>query len=284
MRFRRALPLLPILLPALSCLACAGPASLPATGSLADEVNASFQGGRATFDHADWNRILAAATRQGLVDYRYVQDHRPELDAYLSRVASADLGKLARPQLEALLINAYNALTIRSILDHPTVASIRDIPGVWGKVTHVVGGHEVTLDQIEHNLLRPFFKDPRIHFAVNCASMSCAPLASEAWDGDRIAEQLDAAARRFLSDPRQVRLEGGTLRLSSYFKWYGGDFTAEGWRPRAGTIPEFVALYAAPEVAAAIRSAGSGVKIDFLDYDWKLNASEAPVTAPAAAP
>jgi hypothetical protein len=199
-------------------------------------------------------------------------------------VASADLGKLARPQLEALLINAYNALTIRSILDHPTVASIRDIPGVWDKVRHVVGGHEVTLDQIEHNLLRPFFKDPRIHFAVNCASMSCAPLASEAWDGDRIEEQLDAAARRFLSDSRQVRLEEGTLRLSSYFKWYGGDFTAEGWRPRAGTIPEFVAPYAMPEVAAAIRSAGGGIHIEFLDYDWKLNASVAPITAPRAPP
>ncbi|MBI3449622.1 MAG: DUF547 domain-containing protein [Acidobacteria bacterium] len=272
---RYALPLVPSLaLVAVLATACGAPASAPATGEIASEVRAAIERGSASFDHADWGRLLAAGTRDGLVDYAYFREHRAELDGYLARVASVEPSSLAGPQLEAVLINAYNALTVRSILDNPSVASIREIDGVWDRRAHRVAGHDLTLDAIEHNLLRPFFKDPRIHFAVNCASMSCAPLASVAWDGARLDDQLDAAARRFLSDPRQVRMEHGVLYLSSYFKWYGQDFTAEGWRPRATTIPEFVAAYARADVAAAIRAAGSGIKIEFLDYDWKLNADQ----------
>ena len=168
-----------------------------------------------------------------------------------------NLSKLAPAELEALLINAYNAITVASILAHPGVTTIRDIDGVWDEAEHRVGGFEVTLDDIEHTLLRPFFRDPRIHFAVNCASASCAPLPRWAFDGATLDRQLDERARLFLSDPRNVRLEGGTLMLSRYFDWYGGDFTAEGWKPRAATIPEFVALYSTPEVAARIRVGGS---------------------------
>ncbi|HZE87966.1 MAG TPA: DUF547 domain-containing protein [Verrucomicrobiae bacterium] len=276
MRPTRA-PALPFaLLLTLLAPACGAPASVAARGEIADEVRAAIDRGRGTFDHAAWGALLVGGTRDGLVDYRWFQAHRAELDAYLDRVATVGLTALSGPQLEALLINAYNALTIRSILDNPSVGSIREIPGVWDKRLHRVGGHDLTLDAIEHNLLRPFYKDPRIHFAVNCASMSCAPLASSAWEGDRLDAQLDAAARRFLTDPRQVRVEGGTLHLSSYFKWYGGDFTAEGWRPRAGSIPGFVAAYAIPDVETAIHDAGGEMKIEFLDYDWKLNASVAP--------
>ncbi len=262
--------LLPILV-ATGALACAAPESVPAKGAIAEEVRAALDSGRSSFDHAEWGLLLSEGTRGGLVDYRYFQAHRTELDAYLARVAAAGIPALAPGHLEALLVNAYNALTVRSILDHPDVDSIREIDGVWDKVTHKVGGHEVTLDQIEHNLLRPFFKDPRIHFVVNCASMSCAPLAPFAYEGGRISDQLDAAARTFLTDARQVRVEGNTLYLSRYFDWYGQDFTAGGWEPRADTLAAFVERYAAPEVAEFIRAARGGPKIAFLDYDWSLN-------------
>jgi hypothetical protein len=263
---------------------CGAPASRPASGEIADQVRASLESGEASFDQTTLDRLLAGGTRDGRVDYGYFQDHRTELDAYLERVAEADLAALDPDQLMALLINAYNALTIRSILDHWPVESIRDIDGVWTRVEHRVGRHELTLDQIEHNLLRPFFKDPRIHFAVNCASVSCAPLPPWAYTGEALNQQLEGRTRSFLSDPANVRVEGGTLLVSKYFDWYGEDFTAEGWEPRADTIPAFIARYTRPEVRqfieARIETSDGAPPIRFLDYDWSLNSVESPGESP----
>lgn len=255
--------------------ACGAPVSEPATGRLAEDVRASLEGGTRTFDHGAWDRLLAHGTEDGLVDYRYFQEHVGELDAYLAEVAAADAASLRPAHLEALLINAYNALTVRSILKNPEVTSIRQIDGVWSEVRHRVAGHELTLDEIEHNLLRPFFRDPRIHFAVNCASMSCAPLPRWAFDGDALDEQLEERARFFLSDPDNARIEGGRLVLSRYFDWYGGDFVDEEWAPRAESIPLFVGRYSAAEVADAIES-GRITGVRFSDYDWSLNALRPP--------
>jgi hypothetical protein len=259
--------------------ACGAPESKPAAGAVADHVQAALAGGTESFDHAAWGGLLASGVdERGWVDYAFFQERRADLDAYLTKVAAVELASLAPRHLEALLLNAYNALTIASILDHPTVSSIREIDGVWDGRRHRVGGFELTLDEIEHTLLRPFFRDPRIHFAVNCASASCAPLPRWAFDGDQLDRQLEERARGFLSDPRHVRIEGDTLLLSSYFDWYGGDFTAEGWKPRADSIPAFVALYAAPDVAARLRS-GVPIDVKFIDYDWSLNAAATPPPA-----
>ncbi len=269
--------------------ACGAPASDPATGLLAEEIQASLSGGSAGFDHSEWGRLLAGGTDRGLVDYSYMQRHREELDVYLARLADADLASLAPDELKALLINAYNALTVSTILDHAGVSSIREIDGVWTALTHRVGGHEVTLDNIEHNLLRPFFRDPRIHFAVNCASMSCAPLPDWAFQGDLLEEQLEERATSFLRDPLNVRVEADRLLVSSYFDWYGEDFTAEGWSPRANTIAEFIARYGNPEVSELVSGASGRVPLEFMDYDWSLNQVSRPdrggagSTAPAPA-
>jgi hypothetical protein len=125
------------------------------------------------------------------------------------------------------------------------VSSIREIDGVWTKTRHRVGGFDLTLDAIEHNLLRPTFKDPRIHFAVNCASNSCAPLPGWAFDGNRLEDLLEERTRSFLTDPKNVRVDGDSLVVSRYFQWYGDDFTKEGWEPRGETIGGFIARYAA---------------------------------------
>jgi hypothetical protein len=199
-------------------------------------------------------------------------DHRAELDGYLAALATVELASLAPSELEALLINAYNAYTVQSILDHPGVSSIREIAGVWTSATHSVGGFELTLDAIEHSLLRPFFRDPRIHFAVNCASTSCAPLPSWAFTGERLEAQLEERAHAFLGSPDQARMDGETLLLSRYFDWYGDDFVASDWSPRADTIAAFVGRYAPPELAVAIAAAGGDPPLRFLDYDWSLNA------------
>lgn len=256
--------------------ACGAPASRPASGEIADEVRASLETGDAAFDPAALDRLMAEGTRDGRVDYGHFQDHRTELDGYLARVAEADLASLDPDHLMALLINAYNALTIRSILDHWPVDSIRDIDGVWTDIEHTVGGHELTLDAIEHNLLRPFFRDPRIHFAVNCASASCAPLPPWAYTGEGLEDQLEERTRAFLSDPAHVRVEGEKLLLSKYFDWYGEDFTKEGWEPRAESIPAFVARYTRPEVRQLIEETEGSPPIEFLDYDWSLNSVGGP--------
>jgi hypothetical protein len=254
----------------------AAPQSKAATGALGAAVRAAIEGGTGRFDHGAWDTLLGAAVDvYGRVDYRFLQKRRADLDRYLAAIAAVKLAKLAPAELEALLINAYNAITVTSILDHPSVTTIRDIEGVWDSTTHRVGGFEVTLDDLEHALLRPYFRDPRIHFALNCASASCAPLPRWAFNGRGLDRQLDQRARLYLSDARNVRLEGTTLLLSRYFDWYGHDFTAPGSKPRADTIPEFVALYTTPETAARLH-AGADLDLVFFDYDWALNASAPP--------
>jgi Protein of unknown function, DUF547 len=252
---------------------CGAPQARRAGGEVAQAMSAALASGSERFDSDDWGRLLAGGTRDGLVDYDFMRRHRSQLDAYLERVAAAPLARLARGQLLALLANAYNACTIRSILDHPGVGSIKEIPDVWTGTRHRVGGFDLTLDDIEHRLLRPFFKDPRIHFALNCASRSCAPLPPWALDGDRVEAQMEERARVFLSDRRNARVEGGMLLLSRYFDWYGSDFTTEGWVGAAPTVAAYVARYARPEVAALVATHHGSPPLRFLDYDWSLNAA-----------
>lgn len=269
---------------ALALLAgCGAPASERATGAVAAAVERSLAGGTGTFDHSVWSSLLAGGTRDGFVDYAYIASRAADLAGYRAALASADLGSLAPAELEALLLNAYNALTVQSILDDPHVSSIRDIDGVWTSRTWDVGGHALTLDNIEHNLLRPFFRDPRIHFAVNCASRSCAPLPPWAFAGPELDAQLEERARSFLQDPANVSIDGATLRLSRYFDWYGDDFVAEGWSPRAESIPGFIARYATPDVRTAIES-NPDIGIAFDEYDWSLNAVTPPPAAAADTP
>ena len=271
------LPYVLLVLPVVVLLAgCGGPAAKRAGGEIAGKIESSFAGGTDRFYHAEWNRLLADGTRDGLVDYGFMQEHRDELETYLSRISEVSLERLAPPHLEALLINAYNAYTMQSILDHPHVSSIREISGVWTRRKHEVGGFGLTLDDIQHQLLRPFFKDPRIHFVVNCASHSCAPLTPWAVDGETIDGRLDELARAFLRSPRNVRLEEGTLHLSRFFDWYADDFTNEGWPGAAASVGDYVARYAPEEIAQAIRDAEGGLPIAFIEYDWSLNAATAP--------
>ena len=254
----------------------AAPPSKPATGALGAEVRASIDSGTRRFDHSAWNTLLEGSVNEyGRVDYRFLQKRRADLDRYLAALAAVKMAKLAPAELEAFLINAYNAISVESILKHPSVTTIRDIGGVWDETRHRVGGFEVTLDTIEHALLRPYFRDPRIHFALNCASASCAPLPRWAFNGRELDRQLEQRTRRFLSDARNATLEGETLILSRYFDWYGDDFTAPGAKPRADTVAEFVASYTTAELAARIRSAAK-LDVMFFDYDWSLNASAPP--------
>lgn len=268
-------------LSALGLAASCAPRAEPAKGPIGEQVQAAIAAGTESFDHSSFDALLADGVRDGLVDYEVFAQRREQLQSYLDDVAAADLETLHRDHLMALLINAYNAYTIESILDHPGVASIKEIDGVWDTRTHRVGGSEVTLDNLEHNLLRPYFKDPRIHVAVNCASMSCAPLPTWAFDGNQLEAQLDEWTRAFFSNPSYLTVaeDGSTLRVSRLLDWYGADFTAEGWAPRADTLAGFLHQYAPPEVVAVIDAEDGDPDITFFDYDWSLNRAAPPTSA-----
>lgn len=240
-------------------------------------------------DYRAYAAVLAAHVEGDRVDYRALQANRAALDAVVqsfAEVGEADLAGWPRADQMAFWINAYNALTLQVIVDHYPIRSrlfslaprnsIRQIDGVWTKISWPVAGRHVTLDDIEHAILRPVYGDARIHFAVNCASVSCPPLALEPYRGPTLDAELDAAARRYLSSPLGLIVDGTTLRVSSLFKWYGEDFV-EGYAPlgpaRGSSIDRailgMVGRYG-PEAARQL-AAGGRARVRFLAYDWSLN-------------
>ncbi len=240
------------------------------------------------FDHAGWDALLqrnVVLVRGGVASQvRYdgmARDHAA-LKAYLAgaaKVSRATFDGWSKPDQLAFLINVYNAATVELILTaYPKVKSIRDLgtlfQGPWAKPFVMLFGEAISLDAIEHGLIRGSgrYNDPRIHFAVNCASIGCPALGHAAFRGATLDAQLDAAARGFLGDRTRNRVEGDGVALSSIFKWYRGDFE-KGWRG-ARTLPAFLALYAdslglSPAAAATAR-AGT-LRVRFLDYNWQLN-------------
>lgn len=241
--------------------------------------------------HDEWDGLLKQhvvslpGRHATAVDYRGMARDKARLQAYLAQLAQVQRAEFDRwptaTQL-AFLINAYNAGTVDLVLSgYPGINSIKDLGSLfsspWKKRFLPLLGKERTLDEIEHELIRGSgrYRDPRIHFAVNCASIGCPALRGEAYDSARLDAQLDDQAQRFLSDRSRNHLEGGTLRVSPIFKWYRGDFE-QGWRG-ANALGAFLALYAdaiglTPAQTQALRE--GTLPIDFLDYDWRLNARQ----------
>ncbi len=243
------------------------------------------------FDHryTTYAEVLTRHVRVPRVDYAALRADRSRLDravAEFDSPAARDEPRWSREQRMAFWINAYNAFTLRAIVDHYPIKSgwltlhprnsIRQIDGVWNKLKWQAAGRSVTLDDIEHKILRPTFKDARIHFAVNCASVSCPPLAAEPYRPDTLGAQLDAAARQFLATPEGLRVDGDTLRVSSIFKWYGDDFIEK----FAPVVPGSRDARERAILGAIVRNGPAGpaerarsgrAVIRYLDYDWSLN-------------
>jgi hypothetical protein len=235
----------------------------------------------APFDqtHARWTAVLAAHLREGRLDYERLGRERGELDQYLldlRGVTREEFARWTREQRYAFWINAYNAFTVHLVLSRYPVASIQDIgttlAPVWKKEfiplghLHGEGTTElVSLDTIEHRILRPQFEDARVHAAVNCASESCPPLAAEAFRADALEAQLDARVLAWLSDPALNRYDEGKRRaeVSAIFEWFQGDFVRD-----AGSVEAWIARHG-PESARWM--AEGEVELRTLDYSWKLN-------------
>ena len=272
------LPLLAIAALSLSFARCA-PRAVAIRGEAAEAVRRGIASGRGTFDHAAFTSILSRYSRDmgRRFDYDGLHAHPEELAAYLKAIGGADLASLSRDELLALLVNAYNACTIDSILQtfqgSPArpVGSIRDIPEVFARRTHSVGGYKLSLDDLEHGLIRPLFKDPRVHFVINCASVSCAPLPPEALSGSQLDAQLEAAARKTLSSPDYLRVQDNRLKVTKLLDWYGSDFVTEGFLGSEKVLPAYLRRYGGTQVVRFIDAAGGRPAYDFMDYDWALN-------------
>lgn len=225
-----------------------------------------------TFDHSTFDEILQQHVIEGgWVDYAALAEDPQPLDEYIEAIAAAPFDAMGRDEKLALLINAYNAFTLRLMLDHPTVESIRDIPANerWDGRTWQIGEHRWTLNEIEHEQIRPRFIEPRIHWALVCAAVGCPPLRREAYVGDRIEQQLAEQERIVHEDERWLRFDAdrNRLYLTRLYDWYAGDYEQV-----AGSVLDYVAEHA-PEVREAME-AGRSPSIRWLEYDWTLNSVE----------
>lgn len=241
--------------------------------------------------HADWEALLkrhVVLITQGnasQVDYAGFKTDQTALQQYLdalSAVSEADYRRWSQPQQLAFLINAYNAFTVELILTrYPDLKSIKDLGSIlqspWKKTFFTLLGQERSLDEVEHGMIRApgAFNEPRIHAAVNCASIGCPMLRNEAFVADRLDQQLEDSMRRFLADRSRNRFDAArnTLSVSKIFDWYQGDFEKghQGFTSLDATFARYAdALGDTPEAQAVIRQ--GGLKIQYLDYDWALNA------------
>lgn len=244
-------------------------------------------------DHAPWTALLEAHVRpidggaSTVVDYDGFARERLALNRYLDRlsaVTQADFDRWSADEQLAFLINAYNAYTIALVLSGwPDLESIKDLGGFlrtpWEKRFFRLLGERRSLDDVEHGLIRGSgrYDEPRIHFAVNCASVGCPALRREAYIGDRLDAQLEDQARRFLGDESRNRVTDNAVAVSSLFKWYREDFTG-GWRG-ADSLGAFLALYAdvlGPRRLDSATLEAGDLPVRFLDYDWALNSASPP--------
>lgn len=221
------------------------------------------------FDHSDFDLLLRKhVDAGGWVDYEGLAREADALDSYIASLERAPFSDLGRDEKLALLINAYNAFTLRLILDHYPIGSIKDIPASqrWEAKRWRIGSMTLSLDEIEHEQVRPKFAEPRIHFALVCAAVGCPKLRNEAYQAARIEEQLEDQTRYAHTHDRWFRYEPEAQQvfLTKLYDWYGSDF-----EQASGSVLRFAARYSEP-LRKALES-GTKPRIRWLDYDWALN-------------
>lgn len=239
-------------------------------------------------DHDLWNNLLKENVisqndgKSTSVDYQAMLRDRQILKQYLNRLAAVSeqqFNQWSKQHQLAFLINAYNASTVDLILTAwPELKSIKELgnwfSSPWSKEFVSLLGKTRSLDDIEHKLIRGSgrYNDPRIHFAVNCASIGCPALRAEAYDGKKLDQQLDQQTVLFLSDRKRNYVEGPTIKLSSIFKWYREDFE-QGWKG-FNRLEDFILAHAdelgiSTSVAEKLKAGDADIR--FIDYDWRLN-------------
>lgn len=224
----------------------------------------------ASIDNSLYVRVLDKFLKNGLVDYAALKEDRADLDLYLDNMGRVDPASLSRDDRLAFYINLYNASTLKLIIDNYPVDSIKDIGSIfsspWKKKVVVMNGELVTLDTIEHDIIRPEFKEPRIHFAVNCSAMSCPPLLEVPYEGAMLDDQLEHVAISHMNNVKHNYLDGTTFHVSKIFSWFSEDFPDDlvGW----------LLQFTQGELRARLeqlRRGGQKIKVKYITYDWSLN-------------
>ncbi len=224
--------------------------------------------GAGTVDHSIYGELLGKYVRNGVVAYAGLKREEEAVNRYLDVLERTHTPDLPKNEQLAFYINAYNVKAIKLVLmGYPGIKSIKEMGSVlsspWKKQLCKIDGKLMSLDDIENQIVRPRFQDPRTHFALNCASKSCPPLLSEPYRGDVLDRQLDSSARTFINNPQSNYLKGNTLYVSKIFHWYEGDF-------KEGVLGFFM-KFAEPDLKKQLEEHAGRIKIEYLDYDWSLN-------------
>ncbi len=208
-------------------------------------------------------------SENGLVDYKGFINDKAKLEQYLEILSknAPDREKWSEEEQLAYWINVYNAFTIKLIVDNYPVESIQDlhptvkiplVNTVWHKKFFQIGGKDASLDEVEHKILRKEFDEPRIHFAVNCASYSCPPLLNEAFVAEKIDKQLESQVKKFINDKRHNKITPDKIEISQIFSWFKGDFTNK------GSLIDYLNQYSNVKI-------NPDAKVSNIKYDWSLN-------------
>lgn len=231
----------------------------------------------AQIDHRVWDGFLNKYVVPGkagitLVRYRHVSgEDRKRLADYIASLSALAISTYGRDEQLAYWINLYNALTVKVVLDHYPVKSIRDIDispgffadGPWGKKLVSVEGEKLSLNDIEHRILRPIWQDNRIHYAVNCASIGCPNLQNSAYTADSVDAMLEAGAKAYINSPRGVAIEGDEVTISKIYDWFIADFGHD-----EKSVLAHIQEFATPALRKRLSDIG---RIEGVNYDWQLN-------------
>jgi len=241
--------------------------------ALVDSVFLQYAAEGAPQNYTVWGEFLNTHLRKndaGVATIPYgdvTEETKSQLTNFIAGLEQTDVTALTQQQQLAFWINLYNAATVRLILDHYPVKSIRKIDDPWDTPIATVNGVALTLSQIENGIIRPVFDDPRIHYAVNCASIGCPNLADTPYTGMELEEMLNAAARNYVNSPRGVVVdEDGDVTASKIYGWYREDFGEN-----EAEVLNHIRQYANPALLQTLDGADD---IDDYEYDWDLNDAE----------
>ncbi|WP_430411612.1 DUF547 domain-containing protein [Kordia sp.] len=212
-----------------------------------------------TFNHDSWDKLLQKyVSSEGNVNYKGFKNDRTKLRAYIASLAeNVPTNDWSKEEKLAYWINAYNALTVDLILQNYPLKSIKDIRNPWKQELWTLGGKKYDLETIEHKILRKM-DEPRIHFAINCASFSCPPLLNKAFTASTMEPQLMKVTKDFLADAKRNTITKDNLEVSKIFKWFSKDFKQN------GSLIDFLNTYSTVKIS-------NDAAIDYKDYDWTLN-------------
>lgn len=247
-------------------------ACAPEAGDLGNESFTSDGTSTATIDHSEWDALLKEYVVEGdeginLVEYGRMNSGASDaLAGYLTAMQAVDIESFSPGEQYAFWVNIYNAATVDVILKNWSVDSIRDIGvlslGPWDDLAVTVSGRDLTLNNIEHDILRSQWDDVRVHYAVNCASIGCPNLAREAYTGAKLETMLDAAAKAYINHPRGFGGENGAIIASSIFDWYQDDWGS------VEAVLDHARKYAE---GPTVKLLAGAISIDGYDYDWDVN-------------